>query len=72
MRYTEFTPFDLVLLAQGLGVSLGLFLGTSIIGLLIGTIWAVIRFYRVPVLSTDEILAMRDMQWLADELAAAA
>lgn len=50
MRYTEFTPFDLVLLAQGLGVSVGLFLATSLIGLLLGTLFAVIRFYRVPVL----------------------
>ncbi|MET3898847.1 His/Glu/Gln/Arg/opine family amino acid ABC transporter permease subunit [Devosia sp. UYZn731] len=50
MRYTEFTPFDIVLLAQGLGVSVGLFLATTVIGLLIGTLWAVVRFYRVPVL----------------------
>ncbi|MDB5530987.1 MAG: glutamine transporter permease [Devosia sp.] len=51
MRYTEFTPFDIVLLAQGLGVSVGLFLATTVIGLLIGTLWAVVRFYRVPVLA---------------------
>ena len=51
MRYTEFTPFDLVLLAQGLGVSVALFLATTVIGLLIGTLWAVVRFYRVPVLT---------------------
>jgi His/Glu/Gln/Arg/opine family amino acid ABC transporter permease subunit len=50
MRYTEFTPFDLVLLAQGLGVSVGLFLATTLIGGFIGVLWAVIRFYRVPVL----------------------
>ena len=50
MRYTEFTPFDIVLLAQGLGVSIGLFLATTIIGLIIGSAWAVVRFYRVPVL----------------------
>jgi His/Glu/Gln/Arg/opine family amino acid ABC transporter permease subunit len=50
MRYTEFTPFDIVLLAQGLGVSVALFLATTVIGLLIGTLWAVVRFYRVPVL----------------------
>ena len=48
MRYTEFTPFDLVLLAQGLGVTIGLFLVTSLIGLAMGTLWGVIRFYRVP------------------------
>jgi len=51
MRYAEFTWFDLVLLAQGLGVTLGLFLATSLIGLLVGSAWAVIRFYRVPVLT---------------------
>ncbi len=51
MRYTEFTPFDLWLLAQGLGVTLALFLVTSAIGLLVGTLWGVIRFYRVPVLT---------------------
>jgi His/Glu/Gln/Arg/opine family amino acid ABC transporter permease subunit len=51
MRYTEFTPFDLWLLAQGLGVTIGLFLVTTLIGVVIGTIWAVIRFYRVPVLT---------------------
>ena len=51
MRYTEFTPFDLWLLAQGLGVTIGLFLVTSLIGLAIGTLWGVIRFYRVPLLT---------------------
>ncbi|NLS03836.1 amino acid ABC transporter permease [Rhizobium sp. P32RR-XVIII] len=51
MRFTDFTSYDLVLLAQGLGVSLALFLGTSLIGLVIGLIWAVIRFYKVPVLT---------------------
>ncbi|MEK1888360.1 MAG: amino acid ABC transporter permease [Phyllobacterium sp.] len=51
MRYTSFTSYDLVLLAHGLGVSLALFAVTTLIGLLIGTMWAVIRFYRVPVLT---------------------
>jgi len=51
MRYTSFTSFDIVLLAQGLGVSLALFAITTLIGLLIGTVWAVIRFYRVPILT---------------------
>ena len=50
MRYSEFTPYDIVLLLQGLGVSLGLFLATSLIGAVIGIAWAVVRFYRVPVL----------------------
>lgn len=51
MRYTSFTPYDFILLAQGLGVSLALFLATTLIGLFVGTMWAVIRFYRVPVLT---------------------
>jgi His/Glu/Gln/Arg/opine family amino acid ABC transporter permease subunit len=50
MRYTDFTPFDLVLLAQGLGVTIGLFLVTSLIGLVIGVVFGVVRFYRIPVL----------------------
>ena len=50
MRYTDFTPFDLVLLAQGLGVTIGLFLVTSLIGVVIGVLFGVIRFYRIPVL----------------------
>jgi His/Glu/Gln/Arg/opine family amino acid ABC transporter permease subunit len=50
MRFTEFTPYDLVLLAQGLGVTVGLFLLTSLIGVIVGTAWGVIRYYRVPVL----------------------
>ncbi|WP_210526724.1 amino acid ABC transporter permease [Rubellimicrobium arenae] len=48
MRYTEFTPYDLVLLAQGLGVTVALFLGTSLIGLAVGTLWGIVRYYRVP------------------------
>jgi len=51
MRYTEFTPFDAWLLIQGLGVTLGLFLATSLIGVAVGALWGVIRFYRVPVLT---------------------
>lgn len=51
MRYTAFTSYDIVLLAQGLSVSLALFLATTIIGLIIGSLWAVIRFYRIPVLA---------------------
>ncbi|WP_448954136.1 amino acid ABC transporter permease [Labrys neptuniae] len=46
MRYTDFTPYDLILLAQGLGVSLGLFVGTTLAGLLIGATLASLRFYR--------------------------
>jgi His/Glu/Gln/Arg/opine family amino acid ABC transporter permease subunit len=51
MRYTDFTPYDLILLAQGLSVTIGLFLITSLIGLVIGVLWGVIRFYRVPLLT---------------------
>ena len=38
MRYTEFTPFDAWLLTQGLGVTIGLFFATSLIGVLVGVI----------------------------------
>ena len=51
MRYTDFTPYDLLLLAKGLGVTVGLFLATSLIGLVIGVLWGVIRYYRVPLLT---------------------
>jgi glutamine transport system permease protein len=51
MRFTDFTPFDLVLVARGLGVSLALFASTSILGLVLGTFLASIRFYRIPVLT---------------------
>jgi His/Glu/Gln/Arg/opine family amino acid ABC transporter permease subunit len=51
MRFADFTTFDLVLLAQGLGVNIALFLATSLIGLVIGIAWAIVRYYRVPVLS---------------------
>ena len=47
MRYSDFTPYDIVLLAQGLGVTVGLFLATSILGILIGIALAVTRYYRV-------------------------
>jgi polar amino acid transport system permease protein len=51
MRYSDFTPYDIWLLLQGLGVSVGLFLVTSVIGLTIGTVFSICRFYRVPVLT---------------------
>lgn len=51
MRYTDFTPNDILLLLQGLGVSAALFAATTAIGLLIGLSWAVLRYYRVPVLA---------------------
>ena len=51
MRYTDFTPNDILLLLQGLGVSAALFAATTAIGLLIGLSWAVLRYYRVPLLA---------------------
>jgi His/Glu/Gln/Arg/opine family amino acid ABC transporter permease subunit len=51
MRYSQFTPYDLVLLLHGLGVTIGIFLLTSLIGIVIGLVWAVLRFYRIPVLT---------------------
>ena len=50
MRYTDFTPHDLLLLLQGLGVSAALFASTTLIGLAIGLAWATLRYYRTPLL----------------------
>jgi polar amino acid transport system permease protein len=51
MRYTDFTHHDLILLLQGLGVSVALFAATTVIGLAIGLAWALLRYYRTPLLS---------------------
>ncbi|MBP1202671.1 polar amino acid transport system permease protein [Duganella sp. 1411] len=51
MRYTDFTAHDLLLLLQGAGVSVALFAATTAIGLLIGLAWAVLRYYRAPLLA---------------------
>ena len=51
MHYTNFTPHDLILLLQGLGVSVALFAATTAIGLAIGLAWAMLRYYRTPLLS---------------------
>lgn len=51
MRYAEFTYHDLLVLLQGLGVSVALFLATTIIGLGVGLAWAMLRYYRTPVLA---------------------
>lgn len=51
MRYAEFTHHDLILLLQGLGVSAGLFAATTAIGLAIGLGWAMLRYYRAPLLA---------------------
>lgn len=51
MRYTDFTPYDLVLLLQGVGVSAGLFAASTLLGGMLGLTWALLRYYRVPVLA---------------------
>ncbi len=51
MRYTEFSPHDLLVLLQGLGVSAALFATTTAIGLAIGLAWAMLRYYRTPLLA---------------------
>jgi len=51
MRYSGFTWHDVVVLLQGLGVSVGLFFATTIIGLALGLAWATVRYYRTPVLA---------------------
>jgi glutamine transport system permease protein len=51
MRYSEFTPYDLLLLLQGLGVSVALFLATTLCGAAIGLAWAALRYYRTPLLA---------------------
>ena len=51
MQYTDFAPHDLILLLQGLGVSMALFAATTAIGLAIGLAWAMLRYYRTPLLS---------------------
>ena len=48
MRYADFTPYDIILLLQGLGVTLALFIGTTLIGLAIGLLLAVVHHYRIP------------------------
>ncbi|TPW27147.1 amino acid ABC transporter permease [Pararhizobium mangrovi] len=49
MRYADFGPHDIVLLLNGLGVSLTLFLTTSLVGVVLGALLAVVRYYRVLV-----------------------
>jgi glutamine transport system permease protein len=51
MRFTDFAPHDLILLLQGLGVSVALFVATTLIGLLLGLSWATLRYYRTPLLA---------------------
>lgn len=51
MRYSEFTHLDLLLLLQGLGVSVALFAATTVIGLVLGLSWALLRYYRTPLLA---------------------
>lgn len=49
MRYSQFTPYDIIIILNGLGVSLALFLTTSLAGLIFGAALGVVRYYRVPV-----------------------
>ena len=51
MRYADFSSHDLILLLQGLGVSVALFAATTVIGLVIGLSWAMLRYYRTPLLA---------------------
>ena len=51
MRYSEFTLYDLLLLLQGLGVSVALFIATTVCGAVLGLAWATVRYYRVPLLA---------------------
>ncbi len=51
MRFTDFTHHDLLLLLQGLGVSSALFAATTIIGVGVGLSWALLRYYRTPLLA---------------------
>ena len=48
MRYADFTPYDIILLLQGLGVTLALFVGTTLIGLVLGLLLAIVHHYRIP------------------------
>lgn len=51
MRYADFTWHDALLLLQGLGVSVALFAATTVIGVILGLSWAMLRYYRVPLLA---------------------
>jgi glutamine transport system permease protein len=51
MRDAGFTYYDLIILLQGLGVSVALFAATTVIGLALGLAWATLRYYRTPLLA---------------------
>lgn len=51
MRYADFTWHDLLLLLQGLGVSVALFAATTVIGVILGLGWTLLRYYRIPLLA---------------------
>ncbi|MBT6466377.1 MAG: amino acid ABC transporter permease [Kordiimonadaceae bacterium] len=46
-----FSIYDLQLLIEGLGVSVWIFLVSTIIGLLLGCFIGLVRFYRIPILA---------------------
>ncbi len=52
MRYSDFTPYDIILLLEGLSVTLGLFLLTTFLGLVLGVAFAVTKFYRPMLIHT--------------------
>lgn len=47
-----FTIYDLALWAEGLGITVTIFLTSSILGLFFGSLIGLIRYYRVPVLGS--------------------
>lgn len=53
MGYVDegFSIYDLQLWAEGLGVSLSIFVVSTVIGLLLGSIIGLVRYYRVPVIA---------------------
>lgn len=51
MQYSAFTSYDFWLLLQGLGVSVALFLASTLLGAALGLGWALLRYYRVLLLA---------------------
>ena len=51
----EFSVYDLILWAEGLAVSLEIFFVSSLIGLFIGCLIGLLRYYRIPVVGISLI-----------------
>ncbi len=47
-----FTIYDLELWAEGLSVSVGIFIFSSILGLILGVVVGLVRYYKIPVMGT--------------------